>query len=104
MPIDGVAFTDLTATKKSRLQKSKVKTPLIAIAFFYNKGIIHKEFVATGHTIKSAFYQASFEPIATAYPAASSRISQDWILLHDSDPAHSTIRVRQLPWAARQVN
>ena len=37
--IDGVVFTYFPATKKSRLQKSKVKTLLIA--FFDNKGITH---------------------------------------------------------------
>ena len=42
--------------KKSRLQKSKVKKLLIA--FFNNKGIIHKEFVPADHSINAAFYQA----------------------------------------------
>ena len=37
------------------LQKSKVKTMLIA--FFDNKGIIHKEFVPAGKNVNAAFYQ-----------------------------------------------
>ena len=41
--------------KRSRLQKSKAKTLLIA--FFHNKGIIHKEFAPTGQTINAAIYQ-----------------------------------------------
>ena len=41
--------------KKSRMQKYKVKTLLIA--FFDNKGIFHKEFVPAGQTINSAFYR-----------------------------------------------
>ena len=41
--------------KKSRLQKSKVKTVLIA--FFDSNGIIHKEVVPAGQTVNSAFYE-----------------------------------------------
>jgi len=41
--------------KNSRLQKSKVKTVLIA--FFNSDGIIHKEFVPAGQTVNSAFYE-----------------------------------------------
>ena len=70
--IDGVVFTDLRATKKSRLQKFKVKTLLIA--FFDNKRIIHKEFVPVGQTINACIFPGSFEPIATAYPAVSARL------------------------------
>ncbi|KAJ4430922.1 hypothetical protein ANN_19515 [Periplaneta americana] len=51
-----MVFTDFPATKKSRLQKSKVKTLLIA--FFDNNGIIHKEFVPAGQIINAAFYQS----------------------------------------------
>jgi hypothetical protein len=40
--------------KKSRLQKSKVKTMLIA---FDSNGIIHKAFVPAGQTVNSAFYE-----------------------------------------------
>ncbi|KAJ4445043.1 hypothetical protein ANN_06842 [Periplaneta americana] len=63
--------------KKSRLQKSKVKTLLIA--FFDNNGIIHKEFVPA------------------AYPAGSARVAQTgkWMLLCDNAPAHCGIRERQ---------
>jgi len=42
-------------TKKSRLQKSKVKTMLIA--FFDSNSIIHKEFVPVGQTVNSASYE-----------------------------------------------
>ena len=54
--IDGVVFNNIPVTKKNRLQKSKTKTLLMA--FFDNKGIIHKEFVPSGQTINVAFYQA----------------------------------------------
>ena len=41
--------------RKSCLQKSKVKTMLIA--FFDSSGIIHKEFVHASQTVNSAFYE-----------------------------------------------
>ena len=50
--------TDFPATKKkkkSRVQKSKVKTLLMG--FFDNKDIVHKEFVHAGQTHNAAFYQ-----------------------------------------------
>ena len=57
--IDGVMLTDFPVTKKKKkknhLQKSKVKTQLIA--FLDNKGIIHKELVPAGQTINVTFYQ-----------------------------------------------
>ena len=54
--IDGVVLTDFPATKKTVVWKIQVKTLLIA--FFDNKGIIHKEFVPAGQIINAAFYQA----------------------------------------------
>ena len=41
-------------TKKSRLEKSKVKTMLIC--FYDSEGIVHKEFVPTGETVNGVFY------------------------------------------------
>jgi len=46
--------------KESRLQKSKVKTMLIA--FFDSDSIIQKEFVPVGQTVNSAFYEEVFNP------------------------------------------
>ena len=93
--IDGVVFTDFPTTKKSRLQKYKVKTLLIV--FFDNKGIIHKKFVPASETINAAFYQAVFnqllQRIRRIRPEFHS--TRKCILHHDNAPAHSAIRVRQ---------
>ena len=40
--------------KKSRLEKSKVKTMLIC--FYDSKGIVHKEFVPLGQNVNAIFY------------------------------------------------
>ena len=41
--------------KKARMSRSRVKTMIIA--FFDSRGIVHKEFVPPGQTVKHAFYK-----------------------------------------------
>ena len=81
--------------KKSRQQKSKVKTPLIV--FFDNKGIIHKEFVPAGQTINAAFYQEVLNRLLQRIRRVQPGLHRTgkWMLLHDYVPAHSAVRVRQ---------
>ena len=62
--------------KKSRLQKSKVKTLLIA--FFDNKGIIHKEFFPAGQTINATFYKAILNRLLQSIRGGLARVAQDW--------------------------
>ena len=82
--------------KIRRLQKSKVKTMLIA--FFDSKGISDKQFDPAGQTI-NAYFARQF---STDYYSVSERIRSElhrtgkWMLLHDNVPAHSAIGVRQL--------
>lgn len=74
-------------TKKPRLEKSRVKTMLIA--FFDHEGIIHKEFVLEGHGVNGAFYlevlTRLLKRIARVRPHLRDR---GWCLLHDNAPAH----------------
>ena len=81
--------------KKSRLQKSKIKTLLVA--FFDNKGIIYKEFVPTGETINAVIYQAVLNRLLQRIRGVQPKLHRPgkWMLLHDSAPVHSAIRVRQ---------
>ena len=58
--------------KKSRLQKSKVKTMLTV--FFNSNGIIHKEFVTVGLTVNSAFYEEVLKRLLRRIH----RVAQDW--------------------------
>ena len=81
--------------KKSRLQKSKVKTMLFA--FFDSNNIIHKEFVPAGQTVNSAFYKEVLKwflrRIHHVWPGLH-RTGQ-WMLLCDNAPAHCAICVHQ---------
>ena len=90
-----MVFVDFPAKKTSRLQKSKVKTPLNT--FFNNKGIIHKEFVPAGQTINAAFYQEVLNRLLQRIRQVrpDSHRTGKWILLHDNAPTHSAIRMRQ---------
>ena len=94
--IDGVVFFDFQRPKKSILQKSKVKTLLIA--FFDNKGIFHKAFVPAGQTINAAFYQGVLNRLLQRIRRVRPELHRigKWMLLHDNAPTHSAISVRLL--------
>jgi len=81
--------------KKSRLQKSKVKTMLIA--FFDSDSIIHKEFVPAGQTVNSAFYEEVLKRLLQGIHRFRPELRRtgQWMLLHDNAPAHCAIRVHQ---------
>ncbi len=80
---------------KSRLQKSKVKTMLIA--FFDSHGVIHKEFVPPGQTVNAAFYEQVLKRLLQRIRRVRPELHRtgSWVLLHDNAPAHAAIRVRQ---------
>ena len=84
--------------KQSPLQKSKVKTLLIA--FFDNKGIIHKEFVPAGQTIRAAYYQAVLNRLLQRIQRVRPELNRigKWMLLYDNVSAHGAIRVRHTPY------
>ena len=81
--------------KKSRLQKSNVKTLLIA--FFYNKSIILKEFVPADQTINATFYQTVLNKLLQHIRQVWPELHRTgkWMLLLENAPAHSAIHVRQ---------
>jgi hypothetical protein len=81
--------------KKSRLQKSKVKTMLIA--FFDSDGIIHKEFVPAGQTVNSAFYEDVLKRLLRRIHCVRPEVHRagQWMLLPDNAPAHCAIHVHQ---------
>ena len=67
------------------------------ITFFDSKGIIHKEFVPTGQTITGAYYlevlkrlMGRIHRIRLEY-----RDPENWSLLHDNAPSHTSLIVRQ---------
>ena len=85
----------LPCNQKNLLQKYNVKTLLIA--FFDNKGIIHKEFVPAGQTINAAFYRTVLNRLLQRIRQVQPALHRTgkWMLLHDNVPAHSVIRMCQ---------
>ena len=81
--------------RKIHLQNSKFKTLLIA--FFDNKGIIHKEFVHAGETINAAFNQAVSNWLLQRIQRVRPELHRTGkcMLLHDNAPVPSAIRMRQ---------
>ena len=86
---------DFPVTKKESLQKSKVKALLIA--FFDNKGIIHKEFVPAAQAVNAAFYHEVLNRLLQYIRRVWPELHRTgkWMLLHDNAPAHSAIHMRQ---------
>jgi hypothetical protein len=81
--------------KKSRLQKSKVKTMLIAS--FDSDNIIHKEFIPAGQTVNSAFYEEVLKRLLRRFHRVRPGLHRtgQWMLLHHNAPAHCAICVHQ---------
>jgi len=79
--------------KKSRLQKSKVKT--ILIAYLDSDGIIHNELVPAGQTVNFAFYEKILKRLLRRIHRVRPELHRtgQWMLLHDNAPAHCAIRV-----------
>jgi len=72
--------------------------------FYFNKGIIHHEFVPEGQTITGSFYLSVLERlwkrIRRAWPEYSAPGS--WFLLHDNAPVHRAVAVKEF-LARKQV-
>ena len=74
--------------KKSRMEKSKIKTLLIT--FYDSKGIIHKEFVPPGKTVNAVYYLGVMKRLLARIRRVrpEGRESGSWRLLHDNAPSH----------------
>jgi len=81
--------------KKARTQKSKLKTMLIC--FFDQEGIVHREFVPPGMTVKADFY---CDVLSRLRENVRRKKPQKWqnqklIIHHDNAPAHRSFKVSQ---------
>lgn len=74
--------------KKSRLEKSKVKSMLIC--FYDSKGIIHREFVQSGQTVTAVFYLGVLRRLVSSIRRVRPEYRErgSWRLLHDNAPSH----------------
>ena len=74
--------------KKSRLEKSKVKTMLIC--FYDSEGIIHTEFLPPGQTITAVFYLGVMKRLLARIRRVRPQYREkgSWRLLHDNAPSH----------------
>ena len=74
--------------KKSRMEKSKIKTLLVT--FYDSKGIIHKEFVPPGKMVNTEYYLGVMKRLLARIRRVRPeyRESGRWRLLHDNAPSH----------------
>ena len=79
--------------KKSRFEKSKVKTMLIC--FYDSKGIVHKEFVPAGQTVNAVFYVSVLKRLVHRIRRIRPEYREEgsWRLLHDNAPSHRSTLV-----------
>ena len=79
--------------KKSRLEKSKIKSMLIC--FYDSKGIVHKEFVPTGQTVNAIFYLGVLKRLLHRIRRIRPEYREggSWRLLHDNAPSHRSTLV-----------
>jgi len=81
--------------KKARQVRSNIKSMLIC--FFDQKGIVHKEFVPPGQTVKAAFYievlKCLRENVRRKWPNQWQNITRP--LHHDNAPAHVALLTRR---------
>ena len=80
--------------KKARQVKSNIKSMLIC--FFDQKGIVHKEFVPPGQTVKAALYvkvlKRLWEDVWRKWP--DQWRNNTWLFHHDNAPAHAALLTR----------
>jgi hypothetical protein len=74
--------------------KSQMKTLLIT--FFDIKDIVHFEFISQGQTVNQAYYVEILKRLREAVCRKRPELwPNDWILHHDSAPAHKVPSVKQ---------
>ncbi len=85
----------LPKAKKLHFEKSCIKTMLLA--FFYSRGLIHKEFVTTGQTVNANFYKDVLDHLIKRinHVRPDLRTSGDWFLQHENTPDHNAALVHQ---------
>jgi len=81
--------------KKARQVKSNVKTTLMA--FFYNDGLVHHEYVPTGQTVNKEFYKTVLQHLCNAVRrhCPEKWRSGNWILHHDNAPAQRAVTTNE---------
>ena len=81
--------------KKARQVRSNIKSMLNC--FFYQKGIVHKEFVPPGKTVNAAFYVEGLKRLRESVRRRPDQWRNNtWLLHHDNAPAHAALLTRRV--------
>ena len=81
--------------KKLKFQRYRIKTMLII--FFDSQGIVHKEFILEGKTVKTEFYKGVTDRLLKHIHRVRPAVfcSWDFFLLHSNSPTHKVASVCQ---------
>jgi hypothetical protein len=87
-------FLNGICSKTVLISKSQTKTTIIT--FFDVKGIIRFEFILQGETVNQTYYVEMLKRLREAVSRKRPELRpSDWILHHDSAPAHKALPVKQ---------
>jgi len=75
------------------MSKSEVKCMLVCL--FDSMGAVHKECVPAGQAVNQYYYTEILERLRKRVIRVRRNIAQNWILHHDSVPAHTAPSVAQ---------
>jgi hypothetical protein len=80
-------FSGINGSKRARMSKSQMKT--MFSTSFDIKGTVHFDFIPQGQTVNKAYYVKIMKQLREDVHRKRPELwSDDWILHHDSAPAH----------------
>jgi hypothetical protein len=79
--------------KKVKMSKSKIKSMLIC--FFDSQGIVHKEHVPPGQTVKQTFYPQVLKRLKKRVARVRPGNEHTWMLHDDNAPCHTAVSINE---------
>ena len=90
----GVAHEQLTAPKKAKMSKSKIK--FILICFLDSQSVAHKQFVPQGQTFNHQYYRDVLQRLRKRVHPVRPAIADTWMLHHNNASCHTAISLHDI--------
>ena len=86
--------TRATHRAQRKLEWTNQKSKTMLICFFDSQGVVHKEFVPPGQTVKQ-YYREFLERLKKIVHRVRPEMAYTWMQHHDNSPCHTTISVNE---------